>query len=123
MRWGTNSKEKLLLLAVSPHMSNNYSKFGDLLGINIFTDLLRKDAESNSEYKVVVLTVSDTNCRLLLAGVAVILQESPTILANTLKEFFTLHQGKLPESIMTDNSPLLTSAIGHLREEGLYGGA
>ena len=53
-------------------MRDNYARYGDLLAFDITYCLLRNVAHDNKRYRVGVFTVSDTNLRLLLAGMAII---------------------------------------------------
>ena len=90
------------MVIVSSRMRDNYTKYGDLLAFEINYGLLRNVAHDNKRYRVGVFTVYDTNLRMLLAGIALLVDETTQALFSLFNSFIQL-QGKPPSSIITDN--------------------
>jgi len=63
-------------VVTSAGMQDNYARYGDLLAFDITYGLLRNVAHDSRRYRVGVFTVSDTNLRLLLAGIAILVDET-----------------------------------------------
>lgn len=57
-------------------MLHNYVRFGDLLKFDIIYNILKNVGHDNMRYRIGVLTVTDTNLRVLLAGVAIMANEA-----------------------------------------------
>jgi hypothetical protein len=62
------------MVFVSPGMRENYARYGDLVAFDITYGLLRNVASDQKRYKVGVFTVTDTNLRALLAGMAILVE-------------------------------------------------
>ena len=74
IEWGKEPRNKYprIMVFASAGMRDNYARYGDLLAFDVTYGLLRNVAHDNRRYRVGVFTVSDTNLRLLLAGMAII---------------------------------------------------
>ena len=72
--WGKEPQTRLprITVFVSPSMKENYARYGDLVAFDITYGLLRNVASDHMRYKVGVFTVSDTNLRALIAGIAIL---------------------------------------------------
>ena len=62
------------MVFVSPGMKQNYARYGDLVAFDITYGLLTNVASDNRRYRVGVFTVTDTNIRALLAGIAILVE-------------------------------------------------
>ena len=67
----SNKYPRILVLA-SVGMRDNYVRFGDLVAFDITYGLLRNVAHDTRRFRVGVFAVTDTNLRMLLAEIAVI---------------------------------------------------
>ena len=102
------------MVIVSKRMRDTYAKYGDLLAFDITYGLLRNVTHDNKRYRVGVFTVHDTNLRLMLAGIAIMVDETTQAMFFLFDSFIRL-QGKPPSSIITDDQPTMASAINELR--------
>lgn len=77
IEWGKEPRDQYpeLMVLASKTMQENYSQYGDLLAFDVTYGLLRNVTSSNRRYRVGVFTVSDSNLRLLLAGIAFLSDE------------------------------------------------
>ncbi len=74
MEWGPEPPNKFprVIVVASTEMRQNYVRYGDVLAFDITYGLLRNVAHDQKRYRVGVFTVHDANLRLLLTGIAMI---------------------------------------------------
>jgi hypothetical protein len=109
------------MVIVSAGMRENYARYGDLLAFDITYGLLRNVASDNRRYRVGVFSVSDTNLRLLLAGIAIIVDETTEAMFAVFDNFIQIH-GRAPSSIITDDQQTFTLAINELKRNESFEG-
>ena len=106
-----------MVVAANQAMKNSYNQFGDLLGFTVFNNLLKGKLEG---FKVAIFAVNDSNCRLLIAGISIFVEECPDTLARILRGFSVIHQKKLPRSLISEDSSAVFEAIVILKREELF---
>jgi len=72
-------------------MRDSFKKYGDLLSFDITYNLLRNFTSDGKQYRLGVFCVTDTNIRILIAGIALMSQEGARDFANMFEMFFRLH--------------------------------
>lgn len=80
-----------LIVMVSKLMRDSFKKYGDLLSFDITYNLLRNFTSDGKQYRLGVFCVTDTNIRILIAGIALMSQEGARDFANMFEMFFRLH--------------------------------
>lgn len=91
---------KIMVIA-SKNMKDNFQDFGDIVSFDITYSLLKNTSVDNLRYRLGVFCVTDTNMRILLAGLAIICEENIATFSKVFQFFFEIHQ-KQPVSIITD---------------------
>lgn len=114
--WGCEPKTKYprLLVMATAGMRHNYDRYGDLVAFDITYGLIRNLSSDNRRYRVGFFTVVDTNLRLLLAGITILIDETTEGLIAMFHHFLQIH-GKPPQSFVTDDQAAIASAINHLQ--------
>lgn len=95
-------------------MRSSYTRFGDLLAFDVIYGILKNVAHDGRKYRVGVFSVTDTNLRVLLAGMAIMAEESTGAMFTIFDLFIQLH-GKPPSSLITDDRETVTLAINELK--------
>lgn len=106
-----------MIVAVSKRMKDNYKRYKDLLSFDITYNLIRNLTPTGGVYRLGVFCVTDTNIRILMAGIALMTDERVEDFCLMFQLFFRLHEGQLPESIITDQQKSIEHAIEKLRHE------
>lgn len=121
--WGSEPRDKYprILVFATLGMLENYVRFGDLLAFDITYGILRNVSQDNRRYRVGVFTVKDTNLRMLLAGIAIMVDETTQALF-TIFDFFLQIHGKPPSSIITDDQNTIALAINELKVNQFFQG-
>jgi hypothetical protein len=72
--WGNtpNDKYPRMMVIVSQNMKKSYQRYGELLSFDITYNLLRNRTSDDKRYRLGVFCVTDTNVRLLFAGISII---------------------------------------------------
>lgn len=102
-----------IIMLISPLMLNSYIRFGDLLDFRIIHDLLLDTQIEGSGYKVGVFSVFDTNEVPLLAGFALLREETPRTISQILRSFCVIHN-KPPVTLVTGNETYVLDAVDHM---------
>lgn len=110
------------MVLVSSGMQDTYRKYGDLVVFKVVHGLLRNIANDQRRYRVGVFAVQDTNLRWMLAGIAILADESKETVLTILTSFMQLH-GKAPSSILTDDQPTIAHAVEDLTTNEFFTGA
>jgi hypothetical protein len=120
--WGEpKDKYPRTMVIVTPTMKKNFREYGDILSFDITYKMLKNTTNENQRYRLGVFCVTDTNIRILLAGIAILCDETTATMAKVFSFLFELHQ-KEPQSIVTDQQLSMESAIQLLRESDAYHG-
>lgn len=114
--WGREPPTKYprLIVMATPGMQHNYDLYGDLVAFDITYGMLRNISSDNRRYRVGVFTVMDTNLRLLLAGIAILVDETTESFIKIFEQFFHVH-GRVPQSFITDAQATIAQALKHLQ--------
>jgi hypothetical protein len=72
--WGHTPDDKYprIIVIVSQTMKKSFQRYGELLSFDITYNLLRNRTSDEKRYRLGVFCVTDTNVRLLFAGIAII---------------------------------------------------
>ena len=89
--WGSEEGAQYpsLMVFVSPTMMASYQKYGDVVSFSIIPSLLKNSSVEIRRFRVRVFCVYDTNVRMLLAGIAIMCQE--TIVDRVFQLFIRIH--------------------------------
>jgi hypothetical protein len=110
-----------VIIGVTASMRNNLQKFGDVVSFEMTETVVKDETQPNESYKLSFFTVFDTNCRILLVGVALHRTDSVADLFRVFKFFFKMHQKK-PAAIITSGHPSAMRAMDILSEVSTYKG-
>jgi hypothetical protein len=72
--WNRENNDKCpqVLVAVSPNMRKNYEKYGEMVSFDITYNLLKNVSSNGHRYRIGVFCVTDSNIRILMAGIALV---------------------------------------------------
>ena len=73
-------------------------------------------------YKAALFGVADSNNNILLAGVALLKEESSRSMSNILRAFFKI-QKAAPLSILTESQSYIREALKELSDQNIFRGA
>lgn len=95
--WGSEEGAQYpsLMVFVSPTMMANYQKYGDVVSFSIIPSLLKNSSAEIRRFRVGVFCVYDTNMRMLLAGIAIMCQETIVEMYRIFQLFIRIHS-RLP---------------------------
>lgn len=110
-----------IIVVVSESMRRNYVKYGDILSFDITYKLLKNFNSNGQQYNVGVFCVFDTNNRILIAGVAILCNESTDSMEKVFGMFIKLHN-RPPQTIITDQQMTFAKAIQRLKDKKFYNG-
>jgi hypothetical protein len=57
-------------------MKKNYERYGEIVSFDITYNLLKNTSSEGRRYRVGVFCVTDSNIRVLMAGIAIVCQET-----------------------------------------------
>lgn len=85
-----------MMVLVSRFMEVNYRNFGEMLSFDFTYNLIRNRSRDEKRYGLGVFCVTDTNVRVLIAGLAIMCEERNEDLYKMFQHFFELHGGRYP---------------------------
>jgi hypothetical protein len=83
-------------------MRRNYQRYGDLLSFDLTYNLIKNMTIDGRKYGLGVFCVTDTNIRVLIAGISMMCDERTEDMYKMFDFFFRLHDGRQPQTIITD---------------------
>lgn len=98
------------MVIVSEAMKKNFKSYGDILSFDITYKLIKNTTSDDKRYRLGVFCVTDTNLRILLAGLAIICDETVNTMYKIFQFFFEIHR-KQPDSIITDQQGTIETAL------------
>lgn len=82
-------------------MLSNYQQYSDIVSFDIVYDLIRPTTYGS--YQMGIWSVCDSSNRIQIVGVVLFLNETAKHLEAIFREFFVLHGGRYPGSLMTSD--------------------
>lgn len=79
------------MVMASPDMRRNYRRYYELLSFDITYNLLKMFTSDGKRFRLGVFCVTDTNIRILLAGIAIISEERIQDMYKMFSFFFRIH--------------------------------
>jgi hypothetical protein len=120
-RESSTSSHPDVIVGVTTSMRNNLQKFGDVVSFEMTDTVVKDENQPGESYRLSFFTVFDTNCRILLVGVALHKTDSVADLFQVFKFFFKLQQKK-PAAIITSWHPSAMRTMDILSEIYTYKG-
>lgn len=118
-----DSEQRLTrFLVVTPTMNDNYRRFGELVSLDVLPAELLQLKENPKRLHCIVLSINDTNMRVLPVGVALLEDLSHTSYCQLLTDFEGLTEQPL-QHISTDRSAELALALEKLRLKKIMHGS
>jgi hypothetical protein len=106
----------------SAAIRDSYNHFGNAISFDITFNLLRNITHNNHCFRVGILTVGDTNQRILFAGLVIIVDETTATFFTVFDTFLNIYTQSLM-SIITDDQLTIVLAIDQLRANKFLMGA
>lgn len=97
-------------------MKKNYARFGDVLSFDMLYGTITDPTIKVPSYQLGLFTVGDNNSRRLLAGIALISNESADPMVKMFKHFM-IAQGKDPRTIFHAGRQTISAVIDNLKSD------
>jgi len=101
-------------------MTENYTKWGECVTLEVLT--VNSPFSPNRNFKLLGFLVHEANTKMLLAGFAVLGEESVASVSTAIKIFLKLHK-KPPETIVTPYNRCMYKSMKILIEERSFTGS
>lgn len=103
-------------------MKRNYNEWGDSLCVDLVDPILDEEAARSEAIRLMLFLVTGADLERMLAGVALIGEDSVASITAALKMFVRLNL-KLPESIIATYQKNMSKSLKILLEDGTFSGS
>ena len=110
-----------VIIGLTQNMKENLAKYGDVLSFETTNYSVVDNFNKDKRYYLGLFSVFDSNCRTLMAGIALYGSDTVASIYKTIKAYIKNIEKK-PSTIITSQQPNVVRTMDILKEIGIYKG-